>query len=713
MGGKTAFSMPVDQALREVKRLIDECQFAEASRLCLQAIRVHGGVNAFYRAKCYCDLQLRRWHSCLETVRWLHNYMDHPSIADVSSKRCPKRLRTEARERRAEENVDLVNVLREAAGPHIINGECQWLHFEQAYCYYKMGHFESAFTSLRLCSSGERPFDLHKPSSASSVDSSTEANITLDRSLSPKYNYLLAQVYVRLGRFESARDLYTAGQSSSQDPLVSLNLLSTNLHVVSSLDHDGKEAIFTAINRDIDMKVGEIDSLSYEYTFNWSISKLLECDYSKSEMYLDLSEESLSAELKNDLGELPALRNQPEFMPLDALRVFLLHKRGNDDLARTRNEALLSTYGEADGVDPGTMLIVLNNCLCLLPKGQSFTELSNLEALLKRRNVVCKFGRNELLDVHHNMVAHLIDSGDITGSRAHIRKFMDRLRNEEVLHHSIACADYVEGKIDASISTLKRGILVHPRSMLLIRSLLYVLISARRYKCALRALQEYGHILKKCETPVLYWSILLHCHIYMGNAQGVLDALTHLVDECSFAESSEAIKRGCSFLESHDMHNEALSIYHKLYSSNPDNISVYCGVLFNESHLPQSHESAVSLESKLLDPFFSELRFIDAEELESAGELTYVQQVIEVNKPSKTRKRRRRHTVDTSRGPPDPERWLPKYERSAFKKQLKRKKEMVKGHSQGATSDVGASKPTSGTIHAESSNMRRRRNKKR
>ncbi|GFE55400.1 signal recognition particle subunit SRP72 [Babesia ovis] len=710
MAVKPSFTATAEQALRDLKRLLDEGQFAEASRLCLQAIRTFVNINAFYRAKCYCDLQLRRWHSCLETVRWLHNFVEHPSIADVGNKRCPKRMRTEARELRAKEHADLADVLREAAGQHIVNGECQWLHFEQAYCYYKLGHFEPALTALRMCASDERPRDLHGYSSGPSADSATDSEVILDETLSPKYNFLLAQVYVRLGRFEAARSIYSDAQSAIEDPLIALNSLSTNLNLVAYLDRDSKDAVFSAINRDIDDKCGQVDTLSYEYCYNWAIAKLLEGDFPSSEKYLDLSEESLSAELRNDLGDSPAIRNQPEFMALDALRVFLLHKRGCDELAQNRNQLLMSTFGDQDAIDPGTMLIMLNNCLCLRQDCDE-SSLSKLETLLKRRNVVCKFARQELLDAHRNIMAHLLTKGDTAGCRAHIRKFMDRFRPDETLSHSLACVDYAEGKIDASITTLKRGLAANPGSILLIRSLLNVLLAARRFKSVLRTLQQFESILKQKDAINLYWSTLLQCHISTANCEGVVSAIFRLVECPMSPESVHVLNRGCHFLESHGLHAEALSVYQSLFQRDPSSISAYCGILFNQSYLPLKGAS-VDIPAFVSDHLFKDLRFIDAEELESEGQLTYVQQVVEVRKPHKSRKRRRYHPVDTSRGPPDPERWLPKYERSAFKKQLKRKKEMVKGHSQGATVDSGASKPTSGTIHTESAQLRRRRNKK-
>ncbi|ORM40500.1 uncharacterized protein BXIN_1921 [Babesia sp. Xinjiang] len=722
MVGAPAFTASVDKALLDAKRLIAEGQFSEGSRLCLQAIRAYGNVNAFYRAKCYCDLQLRRWHSCLDTVRWLHGLVEHPSLAEVGNKRCPKRMRAESRERRAAENADVLEVLREAPGLHIVNGECHWLHFEQAYCYYKMGHYESALTALRLCSCNERPRDLRRSSCLPTSESSKDVEVVLDKSLSPKYKFLLAQVYVRLGFFEYARSLYSELQGTKDDPLVSLNLLSTNLNMLSHLDDGSHSALFESINRDIDERSGRGDNLSYEYSYNWSIAKVLENDFSTAESYLDISEERLVAELQSDFGDSFDIRSQREFFALDALRVFLLHHRGCDELASSRNASLMSRFMDCDGVDPGIMLIVLNNCLCLRDSSGMSTLVPRLESLLKRSNVVCKFSHQELLDVHRNVIAYLLEIGDTSGCKAHIMKFICRLKHDAILYHSLGAVDYAEGKVDGSISALKRGLSSHKGNVMLIRCLLNVLLSCRRFKMALRTAQLYESFLLESSCASFYWCVLLECHMSLGNRELVVDILSRLLEYPYCSDISIFLKEGCRFLESHGMHAEALVIYRRVHELVPTDVSACCGVLFNESYLSDPvGDIPDSLLSVVSDSLFGELRFIDAEELESEGQLVYVQEMVDVGNLGtrrsrhRSRRRRGRHLQqqgDTALVPPDPERWLPKYQRSAFKKQLKRKKELLKGHSQGASVDSSTAKPTSVTITTESSHSRRRRNKK-
>ncbi|GBE62194.1 signal recognition particle 72 kDa protein [Babesia ovata] len=708
MAGKSAYTGSAETALREVKQLIDEGQLAQASRLCHKAIRVHGGVNELYRAKCYCDIQLSRWQSCLDTVGWLHLFVEHPSIGGSGNKRCPKRLRTETRQRREEQHADRLEAVRGAAGTHIANGECQWLHFEQAYSYYKLGDPERALIALRMCSSEERPRALNKSNAGSDSAAASDADVHLDETLSPKYRFLLAQVYVRLGRYSAARALYTSALAANDDPLVALNALSTDLNLVPELDEASRNSIFEGIERGITEKAGAGDSLGYEYFYNWAIAKLLEGDFESSQEHLDVSEERLTAELQNDLGEKNASKDQPEYAALGAMRVFLLHRRGCQDLARGRSDALLDSFDAKEGVDPGVILILLNNALCLCGEDADTSNLmSKMELLLKRANVVCKFTRRELLDVHRNIVLRLLASGDINGCRRHLLKFMGRLRNDVNLHNCLACAEYVEGKIDCSINALKRGLAAHPDSIMLIRSLLNVLVATRRFKSALHTAQAYESTLSGAGASGFYWWVLMQCHINMSNRQGVVEVLSRLVERGDCEETTSALQQGCRFLESQGMHSEAVQISRHLHASNPDNTAAFCGALFNESFLPgAAGATQCTLPASFTGSLFKELRYIDPEDLEAEGTLSYVRQVEEVRKSSKSRKRRRAPKVDTSRGPPDPERWLPKYQRAAFKKQLKRKKDMHKGQTQGSTGTAASNKPTSVTISTETSNIR-------
>ncbi|GIX65747.1 signal recognition particle 72 kDa protein [Babesia caballi] len=712
MAGEAAFTASAEKALRDVKQLIAEGQFAEASRMCLRAIRVHGGVNAFYRAKCYCDLQLSRWHSCLETVGWLHLFVEHPSLVEQSHQRCPKRMRLAARERRAEQHADRLEVVRGAVGAHIVNGECMWLHFEQAYSYYKLGHFERALSALRLCGANERPCDLQRSTKGNgpSADATTAADVRLNDALLPKYRFLLAQVYVRLGRFASARLIYSSAQTSKEDSLVALNSLSTDLNLAADLDQTARAALFASIDRDIEAKAGSEEALSYEHAYNWAIAKLLEGDFASAEAHLDVSEERLYAELQNDLGESSSAGGQPEFAALGALRVFLLHQRGCGELARSRNDALMASFDDHEGIDPAVLLIIRNNCLCLRGPEDGVAELiAKLEVLLKRDNVVCKFTPRELVAVHGNVLIRLLVAGDTASCRRHVMRFMDRLRQDESLHNTLACAEYIEGKVDGSISALKRGLAAHPGSVRLKLSLIRLLISARRFKSALRTAQAFEAALLSNGEAVFYWSALLQCYVQLGNLRGVVDVLSRLADCPHSPATAAALWRGCRFLESHGRHEEALRVYRCLLERDPESAPVLCGVLFNESFLPgaaggRSHPLPAAVSESL----FQGLRFIDPEELEAEGQVRFVPQAVEVRKSVKSRKRRRVRApkVDTTRGTPDPERWLPKYQRAAFKKLLKRKKDMTKGHTQGSTADSASTKPSSGTIHTDSASVR-------
>lgn len=312
----------------------------------------------------------------------------------------------------------------------------------------------------------------------------------------------------------------------------------------------------------------------------------------------------------------------------------------------------------------------------------------------------------QLVDVHHNIVRRLLASCNHRDAKAHMMKFMGRLRHDESLYNNLACVDYLEGKVDGSISILKRGLSVKPHSILLMRSIVRVLLSERRYKSVLSTVQPFAADLLNGGHAGFYWGTILQCYIHLGNKHGVIDVLSKLVDCGHTPEIAEALQCGCRFLESQGMHQEARGIYSRLCSLDPNNTIAYCGVLYNESFLDDESIGAFTLPSSVADSLFKELRFIDAEELENEGKLKMHRQVLGESKTRKSRKRRRAPKVDTSKGQPDPERWLPKFERAAFKKMLKRKKDMTKGYTQGSTDAAGPSKPTSLTISTDSSQSR-------
>lgn len=650
--------------------------------------------------------------------------MEHPSLALRGNKKCPKRLRRVASAQRAGQRSDEVEVIRDAAKTHIENGECLWLHFEQAYSYYKLGKFDRALYALKLCADGMPPRELHRsditplPSlDGQEVTTATECQVTLDPTLSEKYGFLLAQIYFRLGRFNRARDIYNITQKGEEDPLVSLNALSVDLNLAADLDSDAKRNLFMDIDRHMDKRIDKGDGISYEFFYNWAIAKILEGDYDKAENYLDLAEERLSSELKDELGEDHTLHTEPSFVAIEATRVYLLDRRNCQDLAKKRIDGLWENFKDSDSIDPGILMIVLNSwlSLCIVEEvGDMTAAVSRLEALLKNGNVNCKFTKRELLDIHHNIVARLIASGNSARCKVHMMKFMDFLKKDAFLHNGLASVEYSEGRVDSSISVLKRGISINKKSILLMHSVVSVLLAEGRYTSTLRTVQLFAEELKASGYSAFYWGTLLDCYIYLRHKDEVVNVLNELL-ECEYSQDIAAVlQRGCKFLESQGMYDEARKIHSALYDKEKKDTVAYCGILFNESFMDIDEGIAFTLPVAISDSLFKDLRFIDAEELEAEGKMKIRKHTMDERKVRKSRRRKRVKKVDTSRGPPDPERWLPKYQRAAFKKMMKRKKDATRGNTQGSTTYTSSSKPTSVTISTDTaaSQNRRRRNRK-
>ncbi|KAK2197167.1 bifunctional Tetratricopeptide-like helical domain superfamily/Signal recognition particle [Babesia duncani] len=710
----------LDSAKNDLKTLLDGCKYSEACRHCYKAIKLWPGEHVFYRGKAYCELQLSRWHSCLETIGWLHGYIDNPSFNVESGRRLRRRKNPENKARSMSESEK--EILSEATKEHYEGNECVWMHFEQGYCYYKLGKYDLGVQSLAMCADNCRTQDLINVN----IKKSSDIDVS---QMAPKFQLLYAQLCMRLGKFAEARKIYSDINLKNAQELLSLNRLSVDLAIAANGEEDKANIaeFYTELNSKIESGMVE----SYEIYYNWACAMIFEKRLDDAMQYVDLAEDLLKQELEKELdGELPL--GQPEFENILAQRAFLHLEFGNKELADKITRDLLDNRENAE-IDQSVHMVVLSNGLAST-KDEHGSYYKTLSKLLKKNAVTGKFSKQDLLVIHRNCIWSLLSRNKFNDCRRHLQCFKDmisqNLGKEGLIEYWIysAALSFMEGNSNLCLSILARARRqLCEEEIRLVSTISKILLYQKRFKETTTLLNGCFESFVASGKAVLdFVQLSIEANIGMGSAKAVMDTLSKLIDllqkdtielQVLKSELRCLIRVGCDFLESNGHHSEALVFFKFLYQHDPMDNAALCGILYNESFETiddggNNTNADFQPPKDFIDDLQRQIKMIDPEELEQADNselynnyMGRIQAGPTVMAKSKKRRHRRGKPPKTVKlTGPDPERWLPKHERAAFKKKKRDTSKAV----QGSTTTGNSSKPSTGSILTESTYVGRR-----
>ncbi|XP_954531.1 uncharacterized protein TA19310 [Theileria annulata] len=653
----------VQSCLKQLQPLLDEARYSEASKLCHKCLKKWPGENSFYRVKAFCEIQLSRWHSCLQTIGWLHGYRVHPSIANSKT--------TES------DNDSVKESIKEGVKIHYNNDICCWLHFEQSYCYYKLGKYKLGLKTLLMCYNNLPPQDLLKSSHGHGSVNQNKVNeeelyeksdlgsiIFNDK----KLTLLLAQLCLRIGNFKEASDIYSKLKLKGAESLLSINRLSVDLSLSSQYSKDNE--LLTSLVKKIDDHIVERHD-PYELYFNYACAFVLLDDVIRAQDYLDIANEMLENELKQEGADLDP-EEQVEFANILAFRAYLNFKRSNFELAKSINTNLIKTFINSLDVDQATVLVSLNNQLFFgylhihnyhlarlirdnelyrVEPAEVTSMVRKIENLIKKEQIYRKFSDSELRMIHGNCIWACLSSGNLKEAHRYLENFNRSLHQKDLLLYKAALM-CVEGKYTKSISLLRQAITQFGDHRFVL-SLTKLLIKQIKYKDALSLLQqnqsqyqEYNEYYKE------YHQLYVKLCILLGLTNEVVSVLNNYINNPK-SGCDEVVRTGCNYLENNGHHEDVVKICNYLYQRDKTDLSAKLGIVYNQTFL---NESFIEMDEQFSN---------NAEELENEYKITYnIGEEENVGK-SKARRRNKRRNKKPKNivGNPDPERWLHKHER--------------------------------------------------
>ncbi|KAF7455899.1 signal recognition particle subunit SRP72-like [Cryptosporidium felis] len=672
----------VEELYQEIHTLVKSEQYEAATHAC-DRLRLQGCVDdTVLRTKIYCLIQRKMWNQAINNIKTLEK-----------------------------DNIELP--------------------FEKSYCLYRTNNFKEALECLDLLGDPTKMLD--------KVD---------NRAIC----YLKIQVLYRLGRFEECDRLCSLIKPvlSEQGNAEELEMLEVNRLAVLSSSNDPNRLID-------DLDIPEYLTDSIEYWFNRSSLYLSNNDLDNGLTALEMSESLLTSSLECEEQDKPYINTSDE-CSLILMRAYILQCVGNTEDAEALYEKSFRDFG-LDGLklEPSMVhlgVVAYNNHFLLSKNNNPYSYIDGL----KRLSITAKDKIEHKLTINQNFLIALNKAllfYNENGVKHYIKEAEAYSTDNLKLELFRIGLFILQGKTKKAIQHMDVIHNKYPNKVEFSVSILNILL---KLKIIALGMKVSEHIIENIETNIESWENSPHLFeefvillqkilsekfpnsgfetikqniklIFIKVKLGVdrrkpNDRISsifcilgkHLLIWSLFVEAAECFRYVIEDLS--DSNNErALSGY-----------IISCtlgGLEINKAYLRQ-------LDKNLPNSVFS----IDAEVLEkmeppTRNNLSAPQQFNPVNQSNPTKKTKKKckrkprfpKGFDPSNPglAPDPERWLPKEERSSFKKlnknrNNKKKNQPIKGGHQGEipTSSLQTKEAPSTAKHAAllSGNVRRSHKKK-
>jgi len=276
-----------------------------------------------------------------------------------------------------------------------------------------------------------------------------------------------------------------------------------------------------------------------------------------------------------------------------------------------------------------------------------------------------------LLSLYMNKYQAAIEQADI---------LMEKYPEEEVLKLIKPAILYRQKNTSEALKELEGHFKDNKTSLKLCLSVAQFKIMEEKYEDALKTVETY---IKCSNTDVNEYPGLLSLVLWLnekcGNIEKSLDLLQTYIDKNDDNDNQALVKKLIDFKLHCNNPEEAAKDYEKLVKADPTNVQAISGLVIalSKFDIKKAEEYEQFLQTDHLNELVKSLN-IDNLETSYASTKTYkkmVNQSIANNeKPRVKKPRKRKPFVPKNFIPnfkPDPERWLPKYERSNYKNKRK------------------------------------------
>ncbi|RHZ81438.1 hypothetical protein Glove_120g197 [Diversispora epigaea] len=556
------------------------------------------------------------------------------------------------------------------------------LIFEKAYCLYRLNRLKEV-TEL-----------LSKYHSKGNHDFGTR--------------HLEAQVSYKLEEYDNALKVYYGLIQESNKNDDNNNIL-TNFNAVKAA------ALFSGNNINISKNYAVTDSLStYELVYNAACVLIGQKDLNKAEKLLlsaiKICKKSLSEE---DYSEQEV---EQELSTINVQLAYVYQLQGRISEAIEIYQSVL----KLKSTDITVSAIASNNLVAANKDTELFDSARKIK--VARSNVLeTKLFRFQRRTIASNEALLLLYMHKYSTCQEAVRKLLQIYPENDDLYLILASTSYHQKKPTKTIQDLQEFVKSNSLSLSINFALIQLQILQSNPTTALSTLENYLLLIKDDSEKYKpgYVGLLVWLYEQVGKSEKAVQTLEKAGNfwksGVTSDESTSILKQTAAFKLKTGRYQEAAKDYEQLVKNDPLNSHALAGLIIAYSHydisLAEKYERSLpdinniintinidveSLEKIVPGVKKSYIKKPDTKSSEDPSKLTSNK-----NKKKKKRKPLLPKNYDQN-AQPDPERWLPKYERSTYKAKGKRKQQLSKGPQGAAVAGGGGGTTGSANIFGKS-----------
>jgi len=540
--------------------------------------------------------------------------------------------------------------------------------FERAYCFYRLNQFPEALKAL-----------------GSSNDN--EEGGRKDR--------LEAQIKYRMGDYAACAQMYERLYNDDpEDTGLLVNALASRISgdqphkAIAAMA--GKEEIFEA---------------SYELCFNLACAYIDEGRLEDAEAKLQDAKKICVAELlegeedeeEGDRRTEAELENHEELAAIQVQTATVLQRLGGEEALKKAGSlynAVLKPRSSKEGeIDVTVKAVACNNLVALRPEGKSlFDSLKRLD-IASKDSLEHKLTRKQAMEIAINKCLALLQARKLDAAKTELQKLTADFKGHPRVAVVQAAVAFKEKKAKGAEDVLQAYLTEHPGSEEALICLAQLHAQQNRYKDAAEALDQLPRASRANPRTA---EVVVAFHQRQKNPDKAVTCLRDAIsywsgkdggeeDEDMLAQVLRIASRLAIQLKDKAFAAEAFQLY--LERVDGSDVEALCGLV--QALASVDPQRATEYAQRLQVPDYAHL---DPEELENGTIPKYAHMVKrgadgdaqKDQQAKKKKKRKPKHPKNydpANPGPaPDPERWLPKRERTEFKKKMRKKdKNLARG----------------------------------
>jgi len=623
--------MEFEDILGSIKEKLDKEDYEAALKLCSQASDLQPDSNIVFECRTFALLSLSRWQDALTLV----------------SKK---------------EDLEAVR-------------------FEKAYCLYRINKFQEALDLI--------------PKKA-------------EQGTGDRWTRLEAQVRYRMGLYAESAALYEKlFKDDSEDVGLIVNAVAS--HVSGDRPNEALKKLADAGE--------ELLESSYELSFNTACALIEEGKLDDAEKRLEQAKQICLIELNEDEDLDPEdadlLEDNAELAAIHVQRGCVLQRRGKIEEANALYSKVLQQRSDADEVDVTVLAIACNNSVALRSEGKSLFDSLKRINIASKESLEHKLTRKQSIAIAVNKVLLLLQAHKLDEARREVAALKKANPDHPRVLIAAAAISYHEKKYKACEEVLQGFLQQDPGNDEVALALVQLYSEQQKTDKAVEALGKLP--LETRVRPAMLGTIVALQQKLKAPEKAIAalrEAIAHWKkqedEEATFAQVLRIASSAAMRLKDSAFAAEAYQLY--LQRVDGTDTDALCGLVqaLSSTDIAKAEEYV----KRLKLPSFDHL---DPEELEQAAIPKISRQpkkrnieegdevaeeeggddgttVIDKDAARKLRikeKRKRKRKIlypknfDPENPPltaPDPERWLPKRERTEYKKRMKkRQKDLLRG----------------------------------